>query len=297
MNPDYKMILDSIADGVYFVDRDRRITFWNKGAERISGFSPEEVIGRFCHDNLLNHVNDSGEQLCFTTCPLAETMEDGKNRSCEVFLHHIDGHRVPIAIKTSPIRNEEGEIIGAVETFNNNSSSVMARRHIRRLEDAVNLDSLTGISNRRFMEIKIRSALDEFRQHNLPFGIALIDIDNFKLINDTDGHDAGDKALIMIARTLLENVRSEDVVARWGGDEFMVLFYSLEKDGLRIAAEKLRLLVEQTRSRLEGKEESLTISLGATLVRNNDDIASLIRRADGLLYSSKRSGRNHLALE
>jgi diguanylate cyclase (GGDEF)-like protein len=147
------------------------------------------------------------------------------------------------------------------------------------------------------MEIKIRSALDEFRQHNLPFGIALIDIDNFKLINDTDGHDAGDKALIMIARTLLENVRAEDIVARWGGDEFMVLFYSLERDGLRIAAEKLRLLVEQTRSRLEGKDESLTISVGAALVRNNDDIASLIKRADGLLYSSKRLGRNHLALE
>jgi diguanylate cyclase (GGDEF)-like protein/PAS domain S-box-containing protein len=296
MNPDYKQILDSIADGVYFVDRDRRITYWNKGAERISGFSAEKVTGHFCHDNILNHVTENGIQLCMNGCPLHATIQDGEPRKAEVYLHHADGHRVPIIVRTMPMRDEQGEIIGAVETFGNNSTSIMARRHIRRLEDKVNLDALTNIANRRYVEIKIKSALDELQQYRLPFGVAFIDIDHFKNINDTYGHEAGDKALIIVAKTLADNIRVEDIVARWGGDEFLVLFYNVDKNSLHTAAEKLRLLVEQSHPRLEGRESVLTISVGATLARAEDDLPALMKRVDRLMYQGKEN-RNRLTVE
>ncbi len=111
----YKNIIDNLYDGVYFVDRDRMITYWNKGAERISGYSAGQVIGRRCRDNLLNHVTANGVELCHDHCPLAAVMEDGRPREAEVYLHHADGHRVPVMVRATALRDEGGNIVGAVE--------------------------------------------------------------------------------------------------------------------------------------------------------------------------------------
>src|SRR6478672_12515562 len=86
----YKDVIDNLYDGVYFVDRDRVITYWNNGAERITGYKRKDVIGRSCRDNLLNHVTAAGVQLCLGRCPLAACMEDGIPKEAEVFLHHAD---------------------------------------------------------------------------------------------------------------------------------------------------------------------------------------------------------------
>ena len=101
----YKDIIDNLYDGIYFVDRDRVITYWNKGAERITGYSPAQTIGRSCRDNLLNHVTASGVQLCQNHCPLAAVMEDGREREVEVFLHHAQGHRLPVMIRATGSRS------------------------------------------------------------------------------------------------------------------------------------------------------------------------------------------------
>src|SRR5512138_459514 len=97
----FKVLLDNLYDGVYFVDRDRRITFWNKGAERLTGFSKQEADGRSCHDNFLTHIDENGRHLCLSGCPLAETIQDGRQRECDLFLHHKDGHRLPVSIRVS----------------------------------------------------------------------------------------------------------------------------------------------------------------------------------------------------
>ena len=94
----YKELVDNLYDGVYFVDRDRRITYWNEGAERITGYSAPQVIGRRCRDTLLNHVTANGVLLCQDHYPLAAVMENGKPREAEVYLHHADGHRVPVMV-------------------------------------------------------------------------------------------------------------------------------------------------------------------------------------------------------
>ena len=91
-----KDLIDNLYDGVYFVDRERVITYWNKGAERITGYKDRQVIGRCCGDNVLNHVDAAGVELCRSHCPLAACMEDGLPREVEVFLHHADGHRMPV---------------------------------------------------------------------------------------------------------------------------------------------------------------------------------------------------------
>jgi len=288
----YKDLLENLYDGVYFVDQERKITYWNKGAERISGYSPERVIGSFCHDNLLQHVTENGVQLCHNGCPLLATIKDGNPREAEIFLRHAEGYRVPVWVRTSPIRDEKGDIIGAVEVFSNNQSLTRMKRRVSKLEKTVVYDPLTQIGNRKHIEVKINSALNEYKQMRFPFGVLFIDIDHFKSINDTYGHLTGDKVLRAVANTLRHNLRESDTCGRWGGEEFLALVFNIDNDTLKGIAEILRSLVEQTIVTNETGQPKVTISVGATLVRNGDTLESLISRADKLMYQSKTNGRN-----
>ncbi len=288
----YKEILDNLDDGVYFVDRERRIIYWNKGAERITGFAADQVQGHCCYDNLLNHVTENGTQLCLYGCPLHATMADGHPRQAEIFLHHASGHLVPILVHTSPIRDEKGDIVGAVETFSDNSKLMTVRHQVRRLEDTVMLDHLTGIGNRRFMERRLQTAMWEYEQQKIPFGVLFMDIDHFKNINDIYGHQTGDRVLAMVANTLHNYLRSEDAVARWGGEEFVALLTGLDQEGLIAAAEKLSVLVSRSNLNVKDKMVSVTISIGVSFMHPGDSLQSIIERADINMYRSKQAGRS-----
>ena len=296
-NEFYKQILDNIKDGVYFVDPERRILYWNKGAEQITGFPAEKVVGSFCYDNILNHVTENGTQLCFGGCPLHATIQDGKPRQAEVFLHHADGHRLPVLVRTSPMHDRSGEITGAVEIFSNNVPTVVMRRRVDRLEKAVMQDFLTGIGNRRSMEMHLKSALENCRGNQGQCGLLLMDIDLFKEVNDTYGHKIGDQVLVMVAQTLKQNIRADDALARWGGEEFILLLLDIEESDLFATAEKLRCLVEQSHLRLKGKDIGVTVSIGATAIGSEDTINSVIERADRNMYHSKHAGRNQVSLD
>lgn len=112
----YKSVLDNLFDGVYVVDKERKIIYWNKAAERITGFFEAEVVNLACYDNILNHVDERGKQLCLDGCPLAKVLKDGNPRQAEVFLRHKAGHRVPVSIRITPIYDGDS-IIGAAEIF------------------------------------------------------------------------------------------------------------------------------------------------------------------------------------
>jgi PAS domain S-box-containing protein len=97
----YKELMDNLYDGVYFVDTDRRITYWNKGAERLTDYQAERMIGSFCFDNLLNHVTETGKHLCQDGCPLTAALQNDRGVEAEVFLRHNDGHRVPVTVRVA----------------------------------------------------------------------------------------------------------------------------------------------------------------------------------------------------
>jgi PAS domain S-box-containing protein len=146
-------LLDNPADGVYFVDRQRRITYWNAGAERLTGFSADEVVGRRCRDGILNHCDAAGTALCGAHCPLLGTMLDGKVREIRAFLHHKDGYRRPVCVRAAPLCDEDDHIIGAVEIFHDDGPLLAVHRRVAALERAVWTDALTGIGNRLFGEM------------------------------------------------------------------------------------------------------------------------------------------------
>lgn len=288
----YLDIINLANDGIYFVDTDRRITFWNKGAEKISGFSAEEMINRRCQDNILNHINGDGENLCKGSCPLAKTLEDGKDRQAPVFLHHKDGQRVPVHVRIIPIQ-KDNKIIGAVELFNDESAP-----HAYSFEDSADLkdlafrDQLTGLPNRRLAEYYIDGKINGYANLEVPFWLAILDVDSFKQINDLYGHNAGDKILKAAAKTMMNVIGPSDFAGRWGGDEFVLIFYGYDKAGVTAICETLRKVIETATVNHNGIELKSTVSLGVAEYLYKDTRESLIEKADKQLYLSKQGGKN-----
>jgi len=292
----YIKIMEDLHDGLYFVDRNRVISFWNKAAERISGYAAAEVVGSSCADEILVHVNGEGCQLCNGMCPLAATMRDGAPRETEVYLHHKDGHRVPVSVRVSTLRDAEGNVIGGIELFTDISSQEAIKTRMKELEELAMLDNLTRLANRNYIEQELRNRFGEKKRFGVPFGILFMDIDHFKHVNDTWGHEAGDEVLALLARVLSSNARPFDLYGRWGGEEFIGILRNVTAAGLESIGNRMRILVENSSIMYEGVRLSVTVSLGATLAENDDSIETMMKRADSLLYQSKSGGRNRLTM-
>jgi diguanylate cyclase (GGDEF)-like protein/PAS domain S-box-containing protein len=289
-----KQLLDEVEDGVYFIDRKRRITFWSRGAEQLTGYSRAEAIGRRCSDNMLKHVDEQGRALCLGRCPLAATMEDSQMRESRVYLHHKDGHRVPVRARTTPLRDDSGEIVGGVELFSDATPQKDLVERLKSLEKLAMLDALTELPNRRFLDSTLDKRQGEFTRYGWPWGVLLIDIDHFKRFNDTYGHDVGDVVLRAVAKALAHSARVFDVVGRWGGEEFLVILSNVDSDGLAIVAERLRMVVETSSVDVDSQPKPLqvTISLGGALAQGELSVAQLLKVADQRLYQAKETGRN-----
>ena len=294
----HEAIFDNLLEGVYYVDKDRRIVIWNHAAEIITGFSRAEVINRKCADGILCHVDEEGHLLCVDGCPLKSVISSGepKEQTTPVYLHHKDGHRVPIVIRAAPVKNETGETVGAVEMFHHAGKELEQKERMHALEEMAYLDPLTGLANRRFIITKIDSRLDELRRYAWPVGVLFIDIDHFKKINDTLGHDIGDEVLKIVAATLRATARSFDLVGRWGGEEFIAVVRNCTEEQLVGIAERFRILTEASTLRREDAPP-VTISIGATLGVPEDTRETFVKRADRGLYEAKETGRNRVTLK
>ena len=293
----YRTILNQLSEPVYFVDRERRITFWNRAAAELSGYSVERILGTRCSDGMLCHVDEAGTHLCSGGCPLDATMRDGTPRTAKVYLTHADGHRIPIEVTTQPVRNDRGEIVGAVESFTDHRPRLSELERLRQLEREAFIDPLTGIGNRRFTEQVIAQRLDENRRYGWPFGVLFVDLDRFKTINDRWGHSVGDRVLKMAATTLVNTLRSFDFAGRWGGEELLAVLTNVDHTVLATVAERFRTMVAAGRVVENDEPVAVTVSVGAALARPNDTVETLVGRADELMYRSKRNGRNRVTVQ
>ena len=289
-------LFDNMYEGVYFVDTNRRILFWSKAAERISGYSAGEVKGSRCSDNILIHTDNAGKNLCSSGCPLLGSMQEGKEREARVYMHHKNGSRVPVRVHIIPVKNEKGTVFGAFELFTESVAQSDMNERLMQLQKEALLDSLTELGNRRYFEANLYGRLKQQERYKMPFGMLFLDIDRFKSVNDTYGHAAGDRVLVMISRTLRNNVRPFDLVSRFGGEEFTVLMDNIEPGHLMERADRLRLLAEKSEI-FEGDQRiKVTVSVGATLSLPRDTAASILKRADRLMYEAKKNGRNRVVV-
>jgi PAS domain S-box/diguanylate cyclase (GGDEF) domain len=298
LGDNFPIFFGMLGEGAYCVDRSRRILHWNKMAEDITGYAADEVIGRNCYDNILQHIDCSGRELCADNhhCPLFLTMEDGLTRHSEVSLLHKNGQRIPVRIRAMPICGEGGRRIGALELFSEENIVDRLRHELDTMSKAVYADVLTGLPNRRYIEIRMQQSLEEWERYDWPFACFVMDIDYFKRINDKYGHDIGDQAICAVMNSAALACRGSDSVGRWGSDEAVAVIKNVDE---KLLADLLGRVVETIRHIRIGErpsEISATVSIGASLARKGDTVQSLLKRADCALYASKNNGRDRFTL-
>jgi diguanylate cyclase (GGDEF)-like protein/PAS domain S-box-containing protein len=275
----YRAVLESMPVGVYLTDRKRQILFWNAHAESITGYLGQEVVGRFCHDNLLMHCDENQVALCGCDCPLARAMQDGRAQEASVFLRHKEGQRVPVRVKAVALRDESGAVIGAAEFFEERSFRATEMRcpHLR---GHISLDDVTEIPDRQATLAGLGSALEEATTSEIPFGVLSIAVDNLDHLRHVYGCQAVNAVLYAAAQTLASGTRPEDLVGNWREDRFAVLVACPTADGLRSCAERLKRLVSLAAVPWWGDRLSVTVSMGGTMARPGDTVESLLGRAE-----------------
>jgi len=288
-------VVETISEGVYFIDLDGRITFWNKGAERITGYLRSETVGKKCSESLLRHVDAAGCELCVNGCPLASVMTEGVPKETEVFLHHKDGHRVPVDVRASPITGPDVRPIGAIEVFSDRSERSSLIAELEALKQEVLKDALTGLGNRRYAELSAASAMRDSAAEGGSFGALMIDIDRFKNVNDQHGHLVGSKLLWMIGDAIKGHLRMIDYAFRYGGDEFVVVLPACSKAEAIVHSNDLRRAVQRAAPVLAGlpfPAGALTVSVGVAQLDPARGWEEMIKRADAAMYEAKTGGRN-----
>ena len=272
----HKALLDQLDAGIYMVDRDRRILYWNAAAERLSGYLAHEVAGQFCHGDLLMHCDNEGTVLCRGGCPLAAVMLDGRPRECTIFMRHRQGHRVPVHVRSRAIRDPDGAVIGAVEVFE--EANAPDREGIRALEPFGCLDELTGAATRKYGEMKVRHSLEALNVFGIPFGWLRIGLDNRDELEHRYGYGMVDAAVRTIAATLDRNLGSADLLSRWSRTEFRIEGNHCARVKLAEIADHLLTLVRASSLEWCGDRLALHVSIGAANAEHGDSLESLEAR-------------------
>jgi diguanylate cyclase (GGDEF)-like protein len=190
------------------------------------------------------------------------------------------------------VRDSSGTVIGAVEVFRDISAQKDLERRASELETIAYQDSLTGLSNRRHIELRMHQALEEVEQFGRRAGLLLLDVDSFKLVNDRFGHASGDVVLKAVADTLLHSLRPGDSVGRWGGEEFLFLAMDVTIDSLKSIGERARALIAACSVPIEVQRVQITVSIGAALLKKGESVEFALKKADELLYVGKCQGGN-----
>ncbi|MBR2067099.1 MAG: GGDEF domain-containing protein [Solobacterium sp.] len=292
----YKAIIDNMQDGAYFVDKNRKILFWNKAAETITGYHADEIIGKDCPSSNLSHIDENGTPLCQVGCPLFATNIDGKQRRERVFVRHKDGHRIPLQVNIFPIQ-QDNDIIGSIEIFTQDSPTKYDDELIEHLSGIAMHDALTKLPNRRYLESFINFKLAQLKRFRQNFAVVFADIDNFSTFNNTYGHEAGDAVLTNIANTFMKNTKKDDMIGRWGGEEFVGVFTLHNENEATIVGEKLRLAVQATEINFNDTTLNVTVSVCVTVAKFDDTIETLVERADLNMYQSKKNGKNRVTAD
>jgi diguanylate cyclase (GGDEF)-like protein/PAS domain S-box-containing protein len=290
------LLLESVGEGIYGVDAQFRATFLNPSARAMLGFTEEDVAGKDQH-GLFHHHRQDGSPYPAEECPIRLTLEDGQiRREEDEWFWRKDGSGFPVAMTVTPLV-ETGARIGAVVIFQDISERKANEAKIR---DLAFFDPLTRLPNRRLLLDRLGLALHASARRNTYGAILFLDLDNFKTLNDTRGHEIGDLLLVEVARRLLSCVRVEDTVARLGGDEFVVMLEDLDQDARQATAqagavgEKIRQTLGAAYS-LQDCRHRCSSSIGVTLFKGMDaNCGELLKRADMAMYQAKTAGRNTL---
>jgi diguanylate cyclase (GGDEF)-like protein/PAS domain S-box-containing protein len=289
-----QVTLQSIGDGVITTDASGCVDYINPVAQDLTGWDSRSAHGESI-DSLMTLIHEHTRATVDN--PVTRCLKEGRviTLAENSMLINKSGNEVPIQDSAAPIRDRLGNIIGAVMVFHDVSKE---SRLFRKLSYQASHDTLTGLINRQEFENRLVTALDN--AHDNPehtHALLYLDLDQFKVVNDTFGHTAGDELLRQIAEVVQANIRSTDIVARLGGDEFGILLERCTEARAMEVAEAIRGAIEEHRFNWKDAFTSARCSIGVVVVsKESPDVASVMSSADVACYSAKDMGRNQIHL-
>jgi diguanylate cyclase (GGDEF)-like protein/PAS domain S-box-containing protein len=286
-----QITLQSIGDGVITTDADSNIEYINPVAEELTGWKVDDGSGRPIDEIFRGFHEETCEPL---ENPLAVSIR--RNRSIKsvrpTLLIRRDGNELYIESTASPIRDGKGNVTGGVLVFHDVSES---RELNRRLSYHASHDILTGLVNRREFENRLERALKSAKARETSYAVCYLDLDQFKIINDSCGHSAGDALLGQLGALLKSKIRWRDTLARLGGDEFGILLESCSLDEAMQTAETLRVAIGDYKFMWDDRGFRLGVSIGVVPISaENEDVAALLSAADSACAAAKEAGRNRI---
>ncbi len=286
-----QITLQSIGDGVITTDGKCNVEYVNPVAEELTGWKVDDASGRPIDEIFRGFHEETCEPL---ENPLAVAMR--RDRSIKsvrpTLLIRRDGNELYIESTAAPIRDDKGEVMGGVLVFHDVSES---RDLNRRLSYHASHDILTGLVNRAEFENRVERALKSAKARETSYALLYLDLDQFKIVNDSCGHSAGDALLGQLGTLLKSKIRWRDTLARLGGDEFGVLLESCSLDEAMNTAETLRMAIGDYKFVWEERAFRLGVSIGVVpITADNEDVAALLTAADSACAAAKEAGRNRI---
>lgn len=285
----YRLLAENAWEVIWTMAMDGTITYVSPAVQRMRGFTPEEAVRQ-----TLDEINppESAARVADYYRRVFTAIESGTEPPVfrgEQEYYRKDGSIMTGELQVIPHIDSDGQVVELLGVTRDISDRKMFEAELTRL--AVT-DPLTGLWNRRHTTEMLSADLAHAQRRGQPLSLLMVDVDRFKSINDTFGHQTGDRVLIGVANLLRDQVRNNDVVGRWGGEEFIVLLRSCGLPDAVATAEKLRQQITEVRF---DNLCSASVSIGAAELKAGEDLASWVARADAALYHAKRSGRNRVA--
>lgn len=276
--------LDATPDAVLIADQQANILFVNQAFEHLTGYSSAEVLG--CAPRFLQ----SGQHPPAFYQQLRDALGHGESFQATFASRHKDGRLYHIAQTITPLKDQTG-VVQHYVSVGRDVTELIART--RELRQQAHHDALTGLLNRRAGEKQLQLCQQTAQAEHRVYSLIMGDIDEFKQINDRFGHEVGDRILQHCAKLLSASVRSDDAIARWGGEEFLIVLPGCPRDAAQELAEHIRTALAAHEDAIVGR---VTMSLGVATWRQPEDSTELLRRTDQALYLAKQSGRNQVAV-
>jgi diguanylate cyclase (GGDEF)-like protein/PAS domain S-box-containing protein len=292
----YRMVLDSLPVAVCAVDREGKVILWTDGAERVTGYLRQDVLGRLCTEAFLEHADADNNPMEGNALPLVESMRDGKCVTMRASLRKKSGQSVGVHVRTVPLRGDDGRMKGAAELFEEMIKRVPTDRRHNKLAVAGCVDQLTGILNHSMILAHLQEALGLHKVYPVPFCTLCISIDGVAKIRERFGQAAVDATLHVVAQTLESALRPTDFLGRWLEQEFLMILPECSGNDVAKVGDRLRKMAQRAHVSWWGDTWGVTISIGATPVQDMDTVGGVVSRAEEGMRKSNDGGGNQIVV-